>query len=149
LCERFASHKECGTGQIIVLTDPKAGKVEYRAQNPQGKTWCRITLDSGYLNQSMGKICDYILLICAENLAFLVELKGSDLGQAIAQIANALTILEPELKNCQVHGRIVLSKAPVPSAKNTDSNFVRLRKRLKKLGGTLDYQSRRYDRDGF
>jgi hypothetical protein len=84
-----------------------------------------------------GQRCDFLLLNLDTLTAYFIELKGSDLIHAIEQIDVTLDKLLTSIPQyTSINGRIVLSKVNTPDLKN--SKLIKLQKRLKKLGGTLD-----------
>ena len=87
-----------------------------------------------------GQKCDFLLLNCSELIAYLIELKGSDLIHAVRQINTTLSHLLSDLADfTKINARIVLTKVNTPDLKS--SNLIKLEKRIRKLGGTLDYKA--------
>ena len=90
-----------------------------------------------------GQRCDFLLLNCDENelVAYFIELKGADLLHAIRQIDTTINLLCSELKDfTAIHARIVLSKVNSPDIKRVD--YIKLEKKIRKLGGTIKQQVR-------
>lgn len=88
-----------------------------------------------------GQRCDFLLLNCSELIAYLIELKGSDLIHAIRQITNTLSHLSDNLGDFQkVNARIVLTKVNAPDLKSSD--LIKLERKIRQLGGTLEYKAR-------
>ena len=87
-----------------------------------------------------GQKCDFLLLNCSELLAYLIELKGSDLIRAVRQINATLSHLLGNLTDFKkINARIVLTKVNTPDLKSTE--LIKLEKRIRQLGGTLDYKA--------
>ena len=87
-----------------------------------------------------GQKCDYLLLNCSELIAYLIELKGSDLIHAVRQINTTLNHLLGDLADfTKINARIVLTKVNTPDLKSSD--LIKLEKRIRQLGGTLDYKA--------
>ncbi len=82
-----------------------------------------------------------MLLNCSELIAYLIELKGSDLIHAIRQINTTLNHLSRDLADfTKINARIVLTKVNTPDLKSSD--LIKLEKRIRQLGGTLDYKAK-------
>lgn len=87
--------------------------------------------------------CDYLFIIetAEAPVAILIELKGTDVKHAVAQIDNTLNMFSDYFKTCSnVHGRIVFSGG-TPNLQNTP-DFMRLQRRLKQMSGTLSAKGR-------
>ena len=75
-----------------------------------------------------GQKCDFLLLNCSE------------LIHAVRQINTTLSHLLSDLADfTKINARIVLTKVNTPDLKS--SNLIKLEKRIRKLGGTLDYKA--------
>jgi len=89
-----------------------------------------------------GSRCDYLLLNCFEDdlSAYLIELKGSNLTQAVKQIDATLARFKEDLEDFKkINARIVLTKVNFPATlKSIDLR--NLRKKIALLGGTLEYK---------
>lgn len=123
----------------ISLRD-KGSRVEYRAENPKKYEIQGYKVDGGVISQEQGKACDYLLLTIEKKQARLIEIKGRDLPKALKQIESSLNHFEKVLKDQNLFGRIVLSKNGAPRIMNTPP-VLKLKKRLKNLGGNLIVQS--------
>lgn len=87
-----------------------------------------------------GQKCDFLLFNCSELIAYLIELKGSDLKHAVSQINITLNHLLGNLVDfTKINARIVLTKVNTPDLKSTD--LIKLERRIRQLGGTLDYKA--------
>ena len=71
-------------------------------------------------------------------MAYLVELKGSDLLKAVKQIDASLNALRLQ-EELAINARIVLTR--VNSIALRDTQYLRLKKRMKSLGGSLKQQT--------
>ena len=119
---------------LVVCRDHK-GKSEYRYNN-QSRNHLSLYRVDACLIADTGAKCDYLLLNCDQSMAFFIELKGSDLIQAVRQIDRAISLLSLGLKAFPVfHGRIALTRVNTTDFKN--SEYLKLQKRLKALGGDL------------
>ncbi len=126
-CEHFSDNRP-----TIVLKEKKS---KYIGKNNESKNFTSIKVDGCLIEENL-KQCDFLLLNCDQHLAYLIELKGSDLLQAIRQIDKSLDKLAARLKLFQsINARIVLTKTPAPDINSTEE--IRLKKRLKKMKGNL------------
>ncbi len=88
-----------------------------------------------------GQKCDFLLLNCSELIVYFIELKGSDLIHAVRQINTTLNHLLDDLSDfAKINARIVLTKVNTPDLISSD--LIKLEKRIRLLGGTLDYKAR-------
>lgn len=83
--------------------------------------------------------CDYLFLYDAGNestVAILIELKGTDIKQAIEQIRNTLSLFPDTFQKCtKVYGRIVFAGG-TPNIKNIPT-YMSLQRDLKRRNGNL------------
>ena len=89
-----------------------------------------------------GQRCDYLLLNCSEELvAYLIELKGSDLIHAVRQIDTTLSQFSNELKDFKkINARVVLTKVNTPDYQSPE--LVKFKMKIRKLGGTLEFKAK-------
>lgn len=120
----------------IVIRDKK-GKSKYCIHNPNSKQIIIYIVD-GCIDLT-GKRCDYLILVKSDLKAILLELKGSHLLKAIKQISQTLEFLLCHLDGYHISGRIVLTKVHSPNLQTVD--YIRLKKRFRKLGGDLRQES--------
>lgn len=113
--------------------------------NPEGRRICRYRVDGCLISE--GNKCDFMVVVHtlkeSDGLEaiFLVELKGSDLVHAIRQIDHVVEYLASKhLIVNSVQARIILSKTPGPAINS--SHEIKLKKKLKNLGGNLRYTTR-------
>ncbi|MEY4539741.1 MAG: hypothetical protein RLZZ306_1498 [Bacteroidota bacterium] len=139
-CEEFCDHRT-----KIVLKD-KRGKSQFLVNNPNRFKVCCLLIDGCLIESQEEEKTDFLLLKCPEkgddktSIAYLVELKGSDLIKAVRQINNSLNILLPKLGEYSIiNGRIVTTRIDKIDLGHTD--YKALGKRLKKLNGTLEQKS--------
>ncbi len=122
------------------LIDKNGGKSRYLVCNRRNNELDCYKIDNCVRNQI--EKCDFLLIDMTFNQAFLIELKGSNISKAISQINSSLDLILPSIRNYAIHGRIVLTKVHAPSIRS--SEYIRLKKRLKTLGGTIDQGSNNY-----
>lgn len=121
--------------QVIVFKDKRESRI-YRVQNPSRKKVTAYRVDRGIIDSLLTEKCDYAFYTEDDTLC-LIELKGSDVLQAIKQISNSIDILLRPVRDIpdHVNARIILSKYNVPSAYKAEE--IRLHKKLKSFGGEL------------
>ncbi len=97
-------------------------------------------VDGGIITRNDAKKCDYLLINCDQKEAFFIELKGSDLIQAIRQIDVSIESLKEKLaNNIAIHARIVLTRVNTTDLKNT--RLLNFEKKIKRLGGSVRKES--------
>ena len=127
------------TRREFVCKDHKE-KRKYIGRNPNRNTICKFQVDKCLIPHSAQEQADYLVINNTIRVAYLIELKGSDLRKAISQLDTTLSTLLPKLGDCQINARVVLSK--VPTTHLNSSDYIRFKKRIKRLRGTLKQQSR-------
>lgn len=70
---------------------------EFRINNKSQKTICRVHIDGCLIHDNRGKRCDYFFKICETKQCYLVELKGSDIDEAVQQIIHTFDLLNSKL----------------------------------------------------
>jgi len=121
----------CDKNQTIVVSKDKRTQREHRATNPQKKFDLRhYKLDGGIFKQT--KCCDFLLVNDSRNKAYLIELKGTNIDEAVAQLESGKQKCEDELKGYIIFYRIVCSKA-----KTHKIQSVKFRKFKEKCGTRL------------
>lgn len=125
-----------------VFVEEKHSK--YHAENPAKWTLVGCRIDGVALKDGVKK-CDNALYIPDKNAVCFIELKGSDLKQAVRQITSTLELLNDTLGSCAVHARVVLSRVSRPDMASSDE--IRLRQALARRRGKLKYESRILEED--
>lgn len=87
---------------------------EFRLENKSKKTICRVKVDGCLINDQRTKRCDYLFKICETKQHFLVELKGTDVDEAVKQIISTFDLINKKLKLSpeRFEGVIVASSVP-------------------------------------
>jgi len=129
------SHEFCDNRPNVVLSDHKS-RCEYRGTNPLRKELVHYRIDGHVLPSSANKKCDHLLMNLPDQRAYFVEIKGSDLTQAAKQINQTINELSPQLKGYSLEARVVLTKVNSPDLRASD--YLKLQKRMKALGGSLE-----------
>lgn len=130
-CQLFSDNRS-----RAVFKDAKVSR-EYIGKNINKKELKGLRVDDCLIID--GQKCDYLLININDKTLYFIELKGSDLIKAIDQIDRTLDILLPKFEHQAVHGRVVLSKVNTPNL--VSSRYIKLKKRLKDLNGTLEQKS--------
>lgn len=111
------------------------------------KWFTLVKIDGGIINDNDQK-CDFILFDCEKKnrAGYFIELKGSDINQALSQIDSTFeklkqTILDHGIE--ELHARIVVTKMPSPDIYGQAA--LRLMKKLKKYDGSVAYKSHPFE----
>jgi len=108
------------------------------------KNLCRVKND-GCLNSSKEeKKCDYIFKVCETKQVFLVELKGTNIDDAIAQIVASFKKLQLQLNNTGHSFKAFIVSSSVPSA--AEQKFRQLKAKHKRdLNLDIDKRHSKYE----
>ena len=121
----------CEKNQAVVVSKDKGNKREHRATNPKRKFDLRhYKLDGKIFKQK--KCCDFLLVNDSRNKAYLIELKGGNIDDAVDQLEAGEQKCKAELKGYTFLYRIVCSKA-----KTHKIQSVKFRKFKEKCGARL------------
>ncbi len=124
--------------RTVTFTDAKSS-TRFVYDNTSLNYLSRYRID-GCLIADAGVKCDYLLLNCDKEVAYFIELKGSDLIRAVEQIDRSIDVLARELGGFTVNARIVLTRTNTIDLRN--SKFLKLEKKIQMLGGKLQKQNR-------
>lgn len=147
MCENCSTQEcceFCDTRKNIPFRD-KGNKQEYRVLNDNENIVCKIRVDDCLIKD--GSKCDYLAIKCHKNIIkslYFIELKGSDLTQALKQIE--ATIKHPKIKqltnkDCSIYARVVLNKQRSPDIRSSEK--MKFEQMIKKLGGDLKTQGKK------
>ncbi len=121
----------CEKNQAIVVSKDKRTQREHRASNPQRRFDLRhYKLDGELFKQT--RCCDFLLVNDSRNKAYLIELKGENIDEAVNQLESGEQKCKDELKGYIIFYRIVCSKA-----KTHKIQGVKFRKFKEKCGARL------------
>jgi len=123
----------------VICTDHKSSTT-FIYDNKSSDKLTKYKID-GCLISDEGAKCDFLLLNCNKKQSFFIELKGSDLIRAIEQIDRSIDMLIGSIEDFSINARIVLTRVNTIDLRNT--KYLRLERRMKRLGGDLKKQSRR------
>lgn len=139
-CKAFNKHFEFQHKQMpIVNCIDKGSKTKYIYRNNSSNFLSKYRVDGGLIEDNDAK-CDYLLLNCDKKQSYFIEMKGSDLIQAINQIDRSINLLKKDLAGFSFFARIVLTR--VNTVDLRDSRLMRLEKKVNSLNGNLKKQSR-------
>jgi hypothetical protein len=117
-CNPFHDNPNCqlqaNTSLYFVAKDKRATS-EYRIQNPQHKFVVKLQVDGCLISSNNQRKCDFLFLACEqekEGIAYFVELKGSNLSDAIDQIKSTIELLYPKLSDFSFRCRIIQTRTP-------------------------------------
>lgn len=128
----------CETNQAIIVSKDRGGQTEHRAENPKRKFEVRqYQLDGDIFRQIT--CCDFLLVNDSTRKAYYIELKGSDIAQAIDQLTEGEKKCKAELHNYTSYYRIVANKARTHEIRN-----IKYRKFKEKHGKYFDMKTTRY-----
>lgn len=129
----------CEDRQKIIISKDKRSAVSHRADNRRHRYHVRqYQLDGNIVKNR--KCCDFLLLNDCCQDAYLIELKGRNISDAIPQLQAGEQILKEELKDYRFYYRIVCSKVKQQERnKNTFRKFwAECGSRLKCDSGVLE-----------
>lgn len=121
----------CEKNQAIVVSKDKGAQREHRANNPQRKFDLRHYKLDGVLIQQT-KCCDFLLINDSRKKAYLIELKGRNIDDAVDQLEAGEEKCKAELEGYTFFYRIVCSKAKTHKIQNN-----KFRKFREKYGARL------------
>lgn len=104
-------------------------------------TVTKFRIDGGIVKENEGissKKCDYMLIVIRNNacIAFLVELKGTDIYHALEQIGETIRLMNNHLRRFNnVNARIVCKRG-IPRI-NATPQYTRLSRELARRGGRV------------
>lgn len=124
----------CSVANKNVRGVVKEQSSEYQWNNPNSKEIRTTQVDGCYYTEHTA--CDYLITIPKEKKALFIELKGSDVFHAIAQIQKTQDDLKTHLPEFSYHARIVPTKVSVPKL-FTSPPVIRLKKICMQSGGNF------------
>ena len=129
----------CEKNQAIVVSKDSGARVEHRALNPKRRFELRhYKLDGELIQQTT--CCDFLLINDSRKKAYFIELKGSNIDEAVKQLEAGERICRVELKGYAFLYRIVCSNAKTHKIRN-----LKYRKFKEKCGSRLEMKERRLE----
>ena len=95
---------ECEEHQKLIVCQDY-GKCKYIADNRYEKSVAQYIIDGNVIKE--GERCDFLLLNKTDLDVFFIEIKGSDIGKAIDQIARTEEVLKDSITGFETYYRIV------------------------------------------
>ena len=100
----------CDERQSIVVSQDSGTSRKHRAVNSSGCRVSQYKIDGGVVRDTSIR-CDFLVMNDDKQDAYLIELKGSDIDHALAQLEETARRLQRELCTYQIKYRIVCSRA--------------------------------------
>lgn len=97
----------CEKRQKVIVSKDRHAKPEHRGINRDECTVRHYRIDGDVIASKAVKKCDYLLLNDDKYQAYLIELKGTSLLDAIEQLENTEQILKQDLSGFEKNFRIV------------------------------------------
>lgn len=112
-------YSQCKIHQSVVVSGEK-GKC-HRVENNSGSPIYQYPIDGGIICNTNTKKCDYIVEVTKDKpIAFIIELKGSHLNEAIQQIESTINHFKSKLQNYDIRPRIISKRVITHSVKNSE-----------------------------
>jgi hypothetical protein len=142
-CQPFQRNPDCTQCNQNAVQTAKEKGCEYRLENRSGGQVCQVKLDGCYLQDPTQRKCDFLFIACQSGDAYFVELKGKHIVEAVKQIAATIDQMADHIRDSKgrVFARIVATKINAPKLVEAAPQVKNLRRRLKQLGGNLEYKS--------
>jgi len=112
----------CGQSTQVSTIVCEENKRKFIGLNKNRKTILKVKVD-GCLKKIEGKRCDWLLIDISANIAYFIELKGSDVKHAFQQLSNTIKIISNpqneyiEEEFNKKYAYAILSKCPIDSTK--------------------------------
>lgn len=108
----------CDERHSIVVSQDSGTSRKHRAVNSSGCRVSQYKIDGGVVRDTSIR-CDFLVMNDDKQDAYLIELKGSDIEHALAQLEETAHRLQRELCTYQIKYRIVCSRAKVHAIRST------------------------------
>lgn len=115
----------CSKNAAQIISRDKGNPQYHKGNNPDRAYVTHYKID-GIVIKS-GRRCDYLLLNEESHIAYLIELKGSDLVKAAEQLEATELTLKHELSDYKVQYRIVANKCKTQEIKSSAYRKYQLR----------------------
>lgn len=128
----------CGKNAAQIVSRDK-GNPQYHKGNNADKAYVTHYQIDGVVIKEGGR-CDYLLINEDARVAYLIELKGSDLVKAAEQIERTERVLKKELSKYQLQYRIVANKCKTQAVASSAYRKyqIRWKGRLKQKAGFME-----------
>lgn len=98
----------CEANQKIIVSRDLGERRAHIADNEELHAVSHYRIDGVVINS--GERCDYLLFDEDRNTAYLIELKGSDVGKGIKQLETTSRVLNAYLASYSIKYRLVVSR---------------------------------------
>lgn len=117
----------CDHTQPIIVSKDVGQPRKHIAHNTNSNYVTHYRIDGVVITQ--GNKCDFMLINEDKYIAYLIELKGSDLSKAAIQLECTEQALKVDLHNYSIRYRIVASKAKTQAIESTSFRKFREKKK--------------------
>lgn len=126
MCEMELKAYREGTYRQFVSSE---NHCKHIGDNPGKKYIRQVKVDGDVFPKGkIPKRCDYLLLNDTDKVSYYIELKGSDLHEAIAQLDQTASMIGPAVTGCkEMRFRIIFHKANTHSVH--DSNVIKWKRK--------------------
>lgn len=97
---------------------------KFAVENRAGRNICRVRVDDCLITSREIKKCDYLFAVIETSRYYLVELKGTAVADAVAQIVSTFDIVNRKIRETPQNYKGVIVSSAVPSA--TEQRFRKL-----------------------
>ena len=97
--------------QSTIVSRDKGSQRSHVANNVNRNLVAHYRIDGDVIHSNKEQKCDFLLLNEDKATAYLIELKGKSIGEAIKQLENTEKLLANELEPYHLQFRIICSKA--------------------------------------
>ena len=118
----------CKERQGIIVSKDSGNRVKHIANNVNLNRVTHYRIDGFVITE--GNRCDYLLINEDSKVAYLIELKGSDLQKAAIQLESTEKTLQRELHQYELKYRIVASRAKTHAIESVTFRRFKARKGL-------------------
>ncbi|WP_431213802.1 hypothetical protein ACQ86N_02560 [Puia sp. P3] len=101
---------------------------KFRFENNGMKAICRVKVDGCLITSQQTKKCDYLFAVREDKAYYLVELKGINIDNAVAQIIQTFDIVNAKVKATPLSYTGVIVSSSVPAA--AEQRFRRLQEKV-------------------
>jgi len=142
VCQHFKDNyidcSNCDERKKVVVEEKRR---KFTLENPSETHICRIKIDGGIIQDQDIRKCDYLVLVCENEAAYFVELKGRHFSRAVEQLTNTIKYFV-ENYNCgatAIFARAVLTSSPTAKAIKAAPEVRKLKQLVKRYGGDFVY----------
>jgi hypothetical protein len=110
LKEVLGGEEKCFSNSTVAKENGR----EFRLNLGAGQKACRVKIDGCLIKDHKKIKCDFLFKVCPINKYHLVELKGTDVDHAVAQIVNTFDVINKQIKDNPLNftGHIISSSIP-------------------------------------